>query len=88
MTIASLHTVRIVPVSSDSFSAWVRAGTISPEQSNKRNAGIESRSQVFQPILLKRAETAVSPTALKCSSGFPETKKRKRKLINKTKEQC
>ena len=79
MTIACLNTVGNVPESSDSFTTWVSAGTISSEQSNKRDVGIGSRSHVLQAIFFKRAETAVSLTALKWVSGFPE-----KKLISKT----
>ncbi|WP_419620273.1 hypothetical protein, partial [Thiolapillus sp.] len=64
---------------SDWFTTWVSAGTISSEQSNKRDVGIGSRSHVLQAIFFKRAETAVSLTALKWVSGFPE-----KKLISKT----
>ena len=80
LTIAYLNTVGNVPESSDWFTTWVSAGTISSEQSNKRDVGIGSRSHVLQAIFFKRAETAVSLTALKWVSGFPEEKK----LISKT----
>ena len=50
------------------------AGTISSEQSNKRDVGIGSRSHVLQAIFLKRAETAVLFTVLKWLSGLPEKK--------------
>ena len=76
LTIACLNTVGNVPESSYSFTTWVSAGTISSEQSNKRDVGIGSRSHVLQAIFLKRAETAVSLTALKWVSGFPEKKKK------------
>ena len=79
LTIACLNTVRNLPESSDLFTTWVSAGTISSEQSNKGDVGIGSRSHVLQAIFFKRAETAASFTALKCVSGFPE-----KKLINKT----
>ena len=71
-TIACLNTVGNVPESSDWFTTWVSAGTISSERSNKRDVGIGSRSHVLQAIFFKRAETAVSLTALKWVSGFPE----------------
>ncbi|WP_419626318.1 hypothetical protein, partial [Thiolapillus sp.] len=58
LTIACLNTVGNVPESSDSFTTWVSAGTISSEQSNKRDVGIGSRSHVLQAIFFKRAETA------------------------------
>ena len=41
---------------------------------NERDVGIGSRSHVLQAIFFKRAETAVSLTALKWVSGFPEKK--------------
>ena len=74
-----MNSVGNVPESSDSFTTWLSAGTISSEQSNKRDVGIWSRSHVLQAIFFKRAETAVSLTALKWVSSFPE-----KKLINKT----
>ena len=74
LTIACLNTVWNVPESSDSFTTWVSNETISSEQSNKRDVGIGSRSHVLQAIFFKRAETAVSLTALKWVSGFPEKK--------------
>ena len=69
LTIACLNTVWNVPESSDWFTTWVSAGTISLEQSNKRDVRIGSRSHVLQAIFFKRAETAVSLTALKWVSG-------------------
>ena len=79
MTIACLNTVGNVPESSGCFKTWVSAGTISSEQSSKRDVVIGSRSHVLKVIFFKRAETAVSLTALKWVSGFPE-----KKLISKT----
>ena len=79
LTIACLNTVGKVPESSDWFTTRVSAGTISSQQSNKRDVGIGSRSHVLQAIFFKRAETVVSLTALKWVSGFPE-----KKLISKT----
>ena len=55
LTIACLNTVGNVPESSDSFTTWVSAGTISSEQSNKRDVGIGSRSHVLEAIFFKRA---------------------------------
>ncbi|WP_419583312.1 hypothetical protein, partial [Thiolapillus sp.] len=55
LTIACLNTVGNVPESSDWFTTWVSAGTISSEQSNKRDVGIGSRSHVLQAIFFKRA---------------------------------
>ena len=79
MTISCLNIVGNVPKSSDWFTTWVSAGTISSEQSNKRDVGIGSRSHDLQPTFFKRAETAVSLTALKWVSGFQD-----KKLISKT----
>ena len=59
LTIACLNTVGNAPESSDWFTTWVSDGTISSEQSNKRDVGIGSRSHVLQAIFL---------------SGFPEKK--------------
>ena len=72
LTIACLNTVGNVPESSGCFTTWVSAGTISSEQSSKRDVVIGSRSHVLKVIFFKRAETAVSLTALKWVSGFPE----------------
>ena len=84
LTVACLDTVGNVLESSDSFATWVSVGTISSEQSNKRAVGIGSRSEILQAFFFKRAETAVSLTALKWVSCFPEKKKRKKKTQKKT----
>ena len=72
LTTACLNTVGNVPESNNWFTTWVSAGTILSEQSSKRDVGIGSRSHALQVIFFKRAETAVSLTALKGVSGFPE----------------
>ena len=62
---------------SDSLQTWVSAGTISSEESNERDVGIGS--QDLGAIFFKRAETAVSFTALTWAVGSQE-----KKFINHT----